>query len=118
MPYIEWAVQNKIVQGVGNNRFSPDSVITREQMAVMMAGFAQATGYTLPVQKQAVTFADGAKISPWAKEAVRAIQQTGVVEGKDNNRYDPAGIATRAEASTILRRFIKFVIDEDAASLE
>ncbi|BBH22557.1 hypothetical protein Back11_39020 [Paenibacillus baekrokdamisoli] len=37
MPYIEWAVQNKIVQGIGNNKFAPDSPITREQMAVMMA---------------------------------------------------------------------------------
>ncbi|TBL76237.1 X2-like carbohydrate binding domain-containing protein [Paenibacillus thalictri] len=112
MPYIEWAVQNKIVQGVGNNRFSPDSPITREQMAVMMAGFAQTTGYKLPVYRQAVTFADGAEISSWAQDAVRAIQQTGVVEGKDNNRFDPAENATRAEASTILQRFVEYVIDE------
>ncbi|THF77584.1 X2-like carbohydrate binding domain-containing protein [Cohnella fermenti] len=111
MPYIEWAVQNNIVQGVGNNLFSPDSSITREQMAVMMARFAQATGHALPVNKQAVTFADGARISAWAREAVKAIQQSGIVQGKDNNRYDPAGNATRAEASTILRRFVEFVID-------
>ncbi|MFC5701589.1 S-layer homology domain-containing protein, partial [Cohnella faecalis] len=118
MPYIEWAVQNKIVQGVGNNRFSPDSPITREQMAVMMAGFTKVIGYKLPVSRQTITFADGAKISSWAKEAVKAIQQTGVVEGKDNNRFDPAGNATRAEASTILRRFVEFVIDEGTPPLE
>jgi len=111
MPYIEWAVRNKIVEGVGNNRFSPDSSITREQMAVMTERFTQATGHALPVNKQAVLFADGARISVWAKEAVKAIQQSGIVQGKDNNRYDPAGTATRGEAATILRRFVAYVID-------
>lgn len=118
MPYIEWAVQNKIVQGVGNNRFDPDSQITREQMAVMMVGYAKATSYKLPVSRQTVTFADDAKISSWAKEAIKAIQQTGVVEGKDNNQFDPAGNATRAEASAILRRFVEFVIDYSKVRLE
>ncbi|QJD84735.1 S-layer homology domain-containing protein [Cohnella herbarum] len=118
MPYIEWAVQNRIVQGIGNNKFDPDSPITREQMAVMMVSYAQATGYKLPVNRQAVTFADDAIISLWAKEAVKAILQTGVVNGKDNNLYDPAGKATRAEASTILRRFMEFVIDEGAELVE
>jgi len=118
MPYIEWAVQNKIVQGVGNNRFDPNSPITREQMAVMMVDYAIITGYTLPANRQAVTFADDAIISSWAKEAVKAIQQTGIVNGKNNNQYDPAGKATRAEASTILRRFVEFVIDEGTTPLE
>ncbi|QHT63000.1 hypothetical protein GXP70_25560 [Paenibacillus lycopersici] len=110
MPYIEWAAQNKIVQGVGNTRFNPDRSITREQIAVITAGFAQAMGYTLPANKQAVTFADETEISIWAKDAVKAIQQAGVVEGKDNNRYDPAGNATRAEAAIILRRFMELVM--------
>ena len=115
MPYIEWAVKNNIVQGIGDNKFGPDSLITREQMAVMMMGYAKATGYTLPVSQQATTFADDAKISSWAKEAVKAIQQTGVISGKPNNLFDPQGSATRAEAATILRRFVELVIDEGAA---
>lgn len=115
MPYIEWAVKNKVVQGVGDNKFGPDSKITREQMAVMMVNYGSATGYTLPVSRQAVTFADDAKISSWAKDAVRAIQQTGVIVGKNNNLFDPQGSATRAEASTILRRFVELVIDEGTA---
>ena len=117
MPYIEWAVKNKIVSGYGNGKFGPIDSITREQMAVMMVNYAKATGYKLPVSKQANTFADDAKISAYAKDAVKAIQQTGIINGKDNNRLDPQGNATRAEASTILRRFVELVIDEGTARL-
>lgn len=115
MPYIEWAVQKKIVQGIGNNKFGPDNKITREDMAVMMVNYAKATGYTLPVSKQYAAFADDAKISSYAKDAVKAIQQTGVINGKTGNLFDPKGNATRAEASTILRRFVELVIDEGTA---
>lgn len=115
MPYIEWAVKNKIISGYGNGKFGSNDSITREQMAVMMVNYAKATGYKLPVSKQSITFADDAKISAYAKDAVKAIQQTGVINGKDNNRFDPQGNATRAEASTILRRFVELVIDEGTA---
>jgi len=115
MPYIEWAVKNKIVQGIGGGKFGPDEQISRQDMAVMMQNYATATGYKLPVSRQSITFADDAKISAYAKAEVKAIQQTGVVGGKGNNLFDPQGNATRAEASTILRRFVELVIDEGTA---
>jgi hypothetical protein len=95
MPYIEWAVKNGIVQGDGDNNFAPASSVTREQMAVMMANYAKATNYTLPVSRQAVTFADNAEIGSWAADAMKAIQQTGVIVGKQGNVYDPQGSAAR-----------------------
>ncbi len=115
MPYIEWAVKNKIVSGYGNGKFGPNDSITREQMAVMMVNYAKATDYKLPVSIVAVTFADNTKISAYVKDAVKEIQQAGVINGKDNNRFDPQGNATRAEAATILRRFVELVIDEGTA---
>lgn len=115
LPYIEWAVKNGVVQGIGNSQFGPDRQITREQMAVMMVNYAKATGYQLPVSRQAITFADDAIISSWGKEAVKAIQQTGIMVGKNNSLFGPQDNATRAEASTILRRFVELVIDEGTA---
>lgn len=116
MPYIEWAVKNKIVQGIGDGKFGPDQQISRQDITVMMVNYAKVTGYKLPVAQQAVTFADNAEISAYAKDAVTAIQQTTVISGKDNNLFDPQGNATRAEASTILRRFIELVIDKTTAN--
>ena len=115
MPYIEWAVNKGIVKGIGDNKFGPEQSITRQDMAVMMQNYAKATGYTLPASRTAVTFADAGNISAYAKDAVTAIQQAGIIVGKGNNQFDPQGKATRAEASAILRRFVESVIEEGTA---
>ena len=110
MPYIQWAVANKIVQGIGNNQFAPNQAITREQMAVMLTAYAKATGQTLPQVRTAITFGDNKNISEWAKEAVLVIQRADIINGKYGNVFDPQGNATRAEASTILRRYAENVV--------
>ncbi|SHI67018.1 S-layer homology domain-containing protein [Lutispora thermophila] len=114
MPYIEWAAENQVVKGIGNNMFGPKQKISRQDMAVMMQNYAKATGYELPISLAIVTFSDNEKIADYAKNAVKAIQQAGIMQGKDNNMFDPQGDATRGESSTILRRFIELVIDKGA----
>ena len=115
-PYVNWAAQNGIVEGVTATTFAPDTNINREQMAVIMANYAKKLGYDLPKTLRAVTFADNAQISSWAKDAVKAMQQAGILAGKANNCFDPKGTATRAEVATVLRRFVKIVIDPQTAN--
>ena len=115
-PYVNWAAQTGIVEGVTAITFAPDTNINREQMAVIMANYAKKLGYDLPKTLQAVTFADNAQISSWAKDAVKAMQQAGILAGKANNRFDPKGTATRAEVATVLRRFVEIVIDSQTAN--
>ena len=111
MPYIEWAVKQGIVQGIGGGMFGPALFSTRQDMAVMMQNYVKATGYKMPVSVATVAFSDDAKIAAYAKGAVTAIQQAGIMRGKGDNLFDPQGNATRAEASTILRLFAELVID-------
>ena len=115
-PYVNWAAQNGIVEGVTATTFAPDTNINREQMAVIMANYAKKLGYDLPKPLQTVTFADNAQISSWAKNAVRAMQQAGILAGKNGNKFDPKGTATRAEVATVLRRFVEIVIDPQTAN--
>lgn len=115
-PYVNWAAQNGIVEGVTATTFAPDTNINREQMAVIMANYAKKLGYDLPKTLQAVTFADNAQISSWAKNAVRIMQQAGILSGKNGNKFDPKGTATRAEVATVLRRFVEIVIDPQTAN--
>ena len=115
-PYVNWAAQNGIVEGVTATTFAPDTNINREQMAVIMANYAKKLGYDLPKTLQAVTFADNAQISSWAKNAVRTMQQAGILAGKNGNKFDPKGTATRAEVATVLRRFVEIVIDPQTAN--
>lgn len=115
-PYVNWAAQTGIVEGVTAITFAPDTNINREQMAVIMANYAKKLGYDLPRTLKAVTFADNANISSWAKDAVRAMQQAGILTGKNGNKFDPKGTATRAEVATVLRRFVEIVIDSQTAN--
>ena len=115
-PYVNWAAQTGIVTGVTATTFAPDTNINREQMAVIMKNYAAKLGYDLPQTLKAVTFADNANISSWAKDAVRAMQQAGILAGKKGNKFDPKGTATRAEVATVLRRFVEIVIDSQTAN--
>lgn len=113
MGYIEWASKNNIVNGVGNGRFAPGQSITREQMAVIMSNYAKTAGFTLPKVHIENIFADNAKISTYAKEAVERMQMAGVISGKNGNLYDAQGTATRAEGAAVLRRFVELAISGD-----
>ncbi|PWM41423.1 MAG: hypothetical protein DBX51_03230 [Clostridiales bacterium] len=115
-PYVNWAASKGIVNGTGATTFAPDNKITREQMAVIMKNYADKMGYSIPKTLEAVTFADNAQISSWAKDAVKTMQQTGVLSGKANNLFDPKGNATRAEAATVLHRFVEVIIDPQSAN--
>lgn len=115
-PYVNWAASKGIVSGTTDTTFAPDSQITREQMAVILKNYAAKLGYTIPKTLKAVTFADNAKISSQAKEAVQSMQQAGILAGKTNNRFDPKGTATRAEVATVLRRFVEIIIDSQTAN--
>ena len=115
-PYVNWAAQTGIVEGVTATTFAPDTNINREQMAVIMKNYAAKLGYDLPQTLKAVTFADNTQISSWAKDAVKSMQQAGILAGKNENKFDPKGTATRAEVATVLRQFVEIVIDPQAAN--
>ncbi len=115
-PYVNWAAKTGVVSGTTDTAFAPDININREQMAVIMKNYAAKLGYTIPKTLEVVNFADSAGISSWAKEAVKSMQQAGILAGKTNNCFDPAGTATRAEVAAVLRRFVEIVIDPQTAN--
>ena len=86
-PYVNWAAQTGIVEGVTATTFAPDTNINREQMAVIMKNYAAKLGYDLPQTLKAVTFADNTQISSWAKDAVKSMQQAGILAGKNENKF-------------------------------
>ncbi|WP_369283966.1 S-layer homology domain-containing protein [Oscillibacter sp. GMB15532] len=115
MGYIEWGVKNNILVGIGGGKFNPDGLVTREQMAVMMDRYATSIGFKLPEVHAQNTFADNTKIGAWAAPSVKRIQMAGIIQGKNNNFYDPQGTATRAEVSAVLRRFVELTVFSDTA---
>ena len=101
-PYVEWARQNGIVQGTGGSRFSPNAPATREQLAVITVNYARAHGIALTPVQSAASFRDQAAVSPWAADAVDALQQAGVLSGYPDGTFRPQNAVTREEACKIL----------------
>ncbi len=120
--YVNWGYANGIVNGLDEVTFAPNNVITREQMAIMLANFARNTGLVLPETAGAETgeadietgteaaalpaFTDSGMISPWAAEAVEKIVSSGIMSGYPEGNYNPQGKATRAEAATVVYKLI------------
>ena len=103
-PYVKWAAELGIVNGVGNNNYAPDANISRQDLALILNNYADKMGITLPETTTPITFNDDADIRDYAKEAVSAMQKAGIITGKPNNTFDPQSPATRAEVAAILHR--------------
>lgn len=103
---VAWAEENGVVSGVGDGKFSPDSKLTREQLAVMLRNYADRyLQADVSANDDLNGFADKGTVSEWAKEAVGWAVSVGILTGRDNNDLDPGGEASRAEASAMLQRF-------------
>ena len=99
---VAWAQKKNIVNGVGGNRFAPDAPISREEFATILWRYAgKKDGAELPK-----TFVDRASVSAWAQDAMSWAVTAGVIHGTDGNRLDPQGTATRAQAATMLCRYL------------
>ena len=111
-PYVSWAAENGIVKGYSDTTFGPNDLVTREQMCTMLKRYIDFAEYSLPLTDNQEAFADQADISSWALDAVIYCQRAGLVQGKGENRFDPTGTLTRAEASTVFERLIKIILTE------
>ena len=110
---VGWAAENGIVSGVGDDRFDPHAPITREQMMVLLYRYLKFKGYEIP-QSGEMSYADESDIGPWALEAVEALYGIGIVTGKDNDRFDPKGTVTHAEAAAVLVGLIEYLAQNKA----
>jgi hypothetical protein len=94
-----------ITNGTGNNRFSPDEPITRQDMLVL-------TGRALEMLKKLELegtasdldrFADKSLVADYAVESIASLVREGLIVGS-GDRVNPLGKTTRAEAAVFLYR--------------
>lgn len=103
-PYVAWAAKYGITTGVGGDKFDPDGLINREQMAVFLVRYFEAFGVDYETGANVTTVpADLDKVSPWAREMVLKLWRTGLMAG-DGVNFDPLANATRAQAATLCMR--------------
>lgn len=105
---VRWAASEGIVSGYGNGKFGSNDPITREQLATMLynyekkqgGGFSGAWAFRLD-------FDDVASVSEWAYEPMSWMVMNGVISGTSSTTLSPKGQATRAQAATMLMRYLE-----------
>ena len=108
-PYVKWAAGLGIVNGIGDNKFAPESDISRQDLCVILANYAKEMKISLKQTLQAVVFVDSDSISGYAATAVELMASAGVVKGKPGNIFDPKGNAARAEVAAMFHRFCEAI---------
>ena len=109
---ISWAKRFNIVNGVTKTEFAPDNIITREQLATIMYRYAGYRSKLALAGKNTTidTYVDVNRVSDYAKEAICYSVATGIMNGKTEYTFCPSDPVTRAEAATVIIRFLNIGI--------
>ncbi|MBO8172884.1 MAG: S-layer homology domain-containing protein [Bacillaceae bacterium] len=98
--YVRAGVQEGYIQGYSDGTFRANDLMTREQMAVILAKTFEASEG--PDADR--VFTDQSQISDWALDAVHQLVISEIISGFENNTFRPKDPVTRAQAVTVLSR--------------
>lgn len=104
--YVNSAFEKGIVSGDNYGNFNPDSTISRQDMAVIIYNAGSKFGLFNNVSTDA-EFSDEASISDYAKKAVYALKNAGVINGVGNNLFAPNDNSNRASAAKIVHSLMQ-----------
>jgi hypothetical protein len=92
----------------GTTQFGPYTLITREQMAVMVS---KALGAKAPATNgtELNAFNDGSRVSSWATTGVDEAVKAGIVIGMSADHLAPLAHATRAQAAAMIYQLLTFL---------
>jgi len=107
---VSLAVDAGIVNGYEDGTFQPNKVITREELAAMVVRASAYAGTDLSVEASILSSIlagiEDADTIVWADAEIAAAVDAGIIEGYQDGTFGAAKPATRAEASTMIRRFL------------
>ncbi len=107
---IKWGYEKGIIDGVGNGRFSPNGILTREQAAVILKRYAETREFDVSARAGAASFPDSAAVSAWAGDSVSWALADGIILGLgvgDKVLISPNTSLTRAQACAVVMRVCK-----------
>lgn len=108
-PYVAWAVKYGITAGTGDDKFSPDVLINRAQMATLFVRYFEAFDISYETGANITTVpADLDSVPDYAKDAVMKLWRQGLLVG-DGVNFNPDGNAARAQAATLAERMDEVV---------
>lgn len=97
---VDYAISQKLMEGVGNNQFSPNSAVTRAQVVTILwnrEGKHKVNDVLL--------FSD-VKQGSWYTEPIRWAVKQAVAAGVGNNKFAPNDNVTREEIAVFLYNYV------------
>ena len=94
-----------IIDGTSDGKFNPDGKLTRQEAAVILFrewNLLSAEKYDPVIYPR--VFSDSAQIADWAEDAVRYMNQLGIMKGSIDGKIDPSANATREQAMILVLR--------------
>ena len=104
---VNWAAASGITSGTGDGNFSPNTAITREQLAAILMNYAQYKGQDTSARATLDTYNDATAISSWANDVMSWAVAEGLISGVTADTLQPQGAATRAQVAAILQRYLE-----------
>ena len=100
---LAWAQSAGIAAGDGQGHFRPDSLVTRQELAVFLFRYAAYRGE--PAAEGVLgLYTDAKSVSAWAEDGMRHAVGAGLITGTGPNKLEPGGTASRAQLAVILDR--------------
>lgn len=104
--YVVSAFNSGMVNGISPEKFGKGTNITRQDMAVLIYRYLCAD--TLLPSSGIVEFIDKTEISEYAREAVAALREAGIVSGMSDGTFKPKDNCTRAQVAYIIYKALKY----------
>ncbi len=101
--YLAAAHKMGLAAGITQNTYAPDRPISREEMFTLLYKTLKSIGELprLGSGKSLSSFKDNSQISPWAREAIKHLVESGTITGCGDT-ITPTGPATRGELAQLL----------------
>ena len=99
---VHWAIENSVMNGVGDGKFAPNGITTRAQVVTMLWRLEGSPAY---VGMSEFSDVDNEQ---WYGPAIRWASAEGIVNGYDDGRFGANDAVTREQLVTILYRYAQY----------
>lgn len=103
---VVWANVNGIVNGTSDTTFSPDSRLTRQQLAAILYRYARAFGGDTSYTGNLSHFTDRRQVDTYAVTPMTWAVSHEIISGTSDTTLSPLSTATRAQVVVILHRYL------------
>lgn len=117
---ISWAIANNIASGIGENKFAPNELITKEELITVLYNYAKYEGYDVFVGEDTniLSYEDAFNIAEYAYVPMQWACGAGIIVG-DNGKLNHNKPVTRGEVACIMKNFsLKYMKNKISLKLE